>query len=92
MFLHRIPRQSGSFGKGRELCDLRVEAHIVPQLALLLCQLFRWGDARKLLLEIFAFLVHLRNQHLMAIAMGNQKSAEHYKRFIKETFPQSESL
>ena len=28
----------------------------------------------------------------MAIAMGNQKSAEHYKRFIKETFPQSESL
>ena len=64
MFLHRIPCQSGSFGDGRELRDLRVEVHIVPQLALLLCQLFRRGDARKLLLEIFAFLVHLRDQRL----------------------------
>ena len=34
MLLHRIPRQAGSFGDGRELRDLRVEAHIVPQLAL----------------------------------------------------------
>ena len=92
VLLHRIPCQSGSFGESRELCDLRVEAHIIPQLALFLGQLFWRGEARKLLLEIFAFLVHLRNQHLMAIAMGTQKSAEHYKRFIKETFPQSESL
>lgn len=64
VLLHCIPRQAGSFGEGRELCDLRVEAHIVPQLALLFCQLFRRSDARKLLLEIFAFLVHLRNQRL----------------------------
>ena len=64
MFLHRIPRQSGSFGEGRELCDLRVEAHIVPQLALFLGQLFWRGDARKLLFEIFAFLIHLRDQRL----------------------------
>ena len=64
MLLYRIPCQAGSLGEGRELCDLRVEAHIVPQLALFLCQLFRRGDARKLLLEIFAFLVHLRDQRL----------------------------
>ena len=64
MLLNRIPCQSGSFGDGREFCDLRVEAHIVPQLALLFCQLFWRGDARKLLLEIFAFLVHLRDQRL----------------------------
>ena len=73
MFLHRIPRQSGSFGEGRELCDLRVEAHIVPQLALFLGQLFWRGDARKLLLEIFAFLVHLHDQHfklLLALLAG----------------------
>ena len=49
VLLHRIPRQSGSFGDGRELRDLRVEAHIVPQLALFLGQLFWRGDARKLL-------------------------------------------
>ena len=73
MFLHRIPRQSGSFGEGRELCDLRVEAHIVPQLALFLGQLFWRGDARKLLLEIFAFLVHLYDQRpelLLALLAG----------------------
>ena len=64
MFLHCIPCQAGSFGDGRELRDLRVEAHIVPQLALFFCQLFRRSDARKLLLEIFAFLVHLRDQRL----------------------------
>ena len=64
MLLHRIPRQAGSFGDGRELRDLWVEAHIVPQLALLFCQFFWRGDARKLLLEIFAFLVHLRDQRL----------------------------
>ena len=64
VLLHGISCQSGSFGEGRELCDLRVEAHIVPQLALFLGQLFRRGDARKLLLEIFAFLVHLRDQRL----------------------------
>ena len=46
MLLHRIPCQSGSFGDGRELRDLRVEAHIIPQLALFLGQLFRRGDAR----------------------------------------------
>ena len=73
MLLHRIPCQAGSFGEGRELCDLRVEAHIVPQLALFLCQLFRRGDARKLLLEIFALLVHLHNQYfqlLLALLAG----------------------
>ena len=64
VLLHCIPRQSGSFGKGRELRGLRVEAHIVPQLALFLCQLFWRSDARKPLLEIFAFLVHFRNQRL----------------------------
>ena len=64
VLLNRIPCQSGLFGDGRELCDLRVEAHIIPQLALFLGQLFWRGDARKLLLEIFAFLVHLRDQRL----------------------------
>ena len=64
MLLHGISCQSGSFGDGRELRGLRVEAHIVPQLALFLDQLFRRGDARKLLLEIFTFLVHLRDQRL----------------------------
>ena len=49
VFLHSIPRQPGSFGDGRELRDLRVEVHIIPQLALLLCQLFWRSDARKLL-------------------------------------------
>ena len=44
-----------------------MEAHIVPQLALFLCQLFRRGDVRKLLLEIFAFLVHLHDQHLQLL-------------------------
>ena len=37
---------------------------MVPQLALFLCQFFRRGDARKLLLEIFALLVHLCDQRL----------------------------
>ena len=56
VLLHGISCQSGSFGDGRELRGLRVEAHIVPQLALLFCQLFRRGDARKLLniLDIMA--------------------------------------
>ena len=62
MLLNRIPCQSGSFGDGREFCDLRVEAHIVPQLALFLGQLFRRGDARKLLLEI------LRSSFISAIS------------------------
>ena len=60
MFLHRIPCQSGSLGEGGELRDLRVEAHIVPQLALRFCQLDRRGGAPKLLLEIFLVLVPLR--------------------------------
>ena len=64
MFLHGISCQPGSFGDGRELRDLRVKAHIVPQLALCFGQLFRRGDARKLLFKLFAFLVHILDHRL----------------------------
>lgn len=67
MLLHRISRQSGSFGKGRELRGLRVDTHIVPQLTLLLRQFCRRSDTSKLLLEIFSLLVHLRNQHFQLL-------------------------